>query len=97
MKTIKATLILLAIAISATATTNTFAQISASNTPGASSAKETRAQKRAERKARRAQKNVQLKQLEDQGFKPGGTRIDAPQTLPATSAGQVGASAVSGK
>lgn len=54
----------------------------ASSDPAASTSKQAqKAQRKADRKAARAKKNAELKDLEKNGYHPGGDQINYPQNI----------------
>jgi hypothetical protein len=79
--------IALVVSVSVTALTTPVAMAQASDTAqaadmAASTPKQVqKAQRKAERKAARAKKNAELKELEKNGYQPGGDQLNYPQNI----------------
>jgi hypothetical protein len=78
--------IALVVSVSVTALTTPVAMAQASDTAQADMAASTpkqvqKAQRKAERKAARAKKNAELKELEKNGYQPGGDQLNYPQNI----------------
>jgi uncharacterized protein with LGFP repeats len=71
----------LVVSVAAAGLTAPVAMAQASDTAASTPKQIQKAQRKAERKAARAKKNAELKELEKNGYQPGGDQLNYPQNI----------------